>query len=173
MSTRFLLAVIACALLVAGIFYWKTPSIAPLAGETAAPVAPAAKSAPSPAPELSAPDSVADLKSVPVTPARSAPTAQEREAVPAAGGPPPLTDFGAASSLESSQYDPIPAVDREFFASKYASFGAEARKRARATLDALFLAHKSGEETKDNALTDEQAAALEREILWLDENPGR
>jgi hypothetical protein len=172
MSTRSLLVVLVCALFVAGFCLWRIPSLAPRAGDTAAPAATAAKSAAVPAPELSAADSVANLKSSAAAPARSAPTAREREAVASAGGPPPITDFGAASSLESAHYDPIPAADREFFASKYASSNADARRRAHATLDALFLAHKSGEETKANALTDEEAAALEREILWLDENPG-
>jgi hypothetical protein len=122
---------------------------------------------------LGAPDPVVNLKSVDAVSNRRAEIPRDRQTLSSTTGPPPLTDFSSTLSSGSALSDPTPAVDREFFAAKYASFGAEARKRARATLDALFLAHKSGEETKDNALTDEQAAALEREILWLDENPGR
>ena len=170
------IALLAAALVaVLGFLAWKigsSPAASSGTGESE--VRRETRPAPPAAPALRAAESVADLKSQPAAvPAdRAAADARAREPRPSDGGPPPLTDLSAVPSLEAAQLDPIPPADREFFASKYAHSRADERRRARETLEALFAANKSGEASKSDALSPEAAAAIEREILWLAENPG-
>ena len=173
MSTRSTILLLASAAFVAGFVLWRSSSTAIPATETRI----SGDSPPISEPavtrgDLSAPESVGNLKA-PASPAdTTADASAKRESPKPDSGPPPLSDLSSVSSLESAQFDPIPPADREFFAAKYAQTGVDGRRHAREILEALFNAHKSGEESKSNAMSTEEAAALEREILWLVENPG-
>jgi hypothetical protein len=173
MSTRTTILVFASAILVTGFALWRTTSTSVPVSEARLTDTPAAESgARTSDPELSAADSVASLKTAAALSDRAAESSRARDPLESGGGPPPLTDLSSTPSVEAAQLDPIPSADREFFAAKYAKSRADERRRARGTLEALFNAHKSGEESKSNALTEEEAAAIEREMMWLVENPG-
>ena len=136
-------------------------------------------SAPHPGPP--AESSAASRSESPEAEVLEAPPTTEGLETPAAGLParskaiegesfPAIVDFGSATRPAAAV--PLTALESEMFGRKYAERSREERRRARESLEALRRAQASGAEPTSVATTSEDAAAIDREILWLAENPG-